>query len=197
MDIRRFIESGILEEYCLGLLSAEDAAFVIELTLLYPEVKHELEKIELAMERLAAEEEVKPDPALRNKILSALIYSDHPLDINNLPMVNKYSNAEDWFDLLKHLIPAEPPKGIFMETIRQDNKIAQMFVVACADVPPETHTDTMESFFILEGECRCTVGEDVVTLGPGGFIEIPLHTLHDVKMLTPRVIAILQHRFIA
>jgi len=196
MDIHRFIESGILEEYCMNLLSTEDAAFVIQMSLLYPEVKQELERIELAFEKLSAEEAINPNPELKNKILSALIYSDYPLDINNLPVVNKYSNAEDWLKAFAHLIPAEQPEGIFIEVVRYDDKVAQMFVVACQDVPKEVHTDKLESFFILEGQCRCTVGEEVIMLNAGDFLEIPLHTEHDIEMLTPRVVAVLQHRFL-
>jgi mannose-6-phosphate isomerase-like protein (cupin superfamily) len=197
MDIKQYIESGILEEYCMGLLSNADEAFVIQLSLLYPEVKQELTEIEQVLYKLAGNNAVIPDPALKTKILSALTYSDYPLDINNLPVVDQYSDYQAWLQAVEHLIPQEPHDDFIMKVVREDDKVAQMFVVTRHDVPVETHDDRIESFFILKGECRCTVGSEIFTLTPGDFLEIPLYTEHDIKILSPKVVAILQHRAMA
>src|SRR5213080_468459 len=37
-------------------------------------------------------------------------------------------------------------------------------------VPPHTHADHTDSFFVLEGEVEFTAGDETVVLGPGGFI---------------------------
>ncbi len=197
MDIKQYIESGILEEYCMGLLTAEDEAFVIQLSLIYPEVKQEITEIEKVLYNISSQNAVVPDPRLKQQILSSLTYSDYPLNINNLPVIDQYADHEAWLQAFGHLIPAEPHDDFIMEVLRQDDKVAQMLVIARNDVPVETHDDRIESFFILQGECRCMVGNDYYTLTPGDFLEIPLHTEHDIKMLTPKVVAILQHRALA
>lgn len=68
-----------------------------------------------------------------------------------------------------------------------------MLVITKADVPEETHDDRRESFFIMKGTCICVVDGIQYELNPGDFLEIPLHTNHDIKIVTPYVVAILQH----
>jgi mannose-6-phosphate isomerase-like protein (cupin superfamily) len=197
MDIAAYLESGVLEEYCLGLLSDEDAAFVAALSLQHPEVKRELDNIEMGIERFAALQATEPRAELKNRILSALSFSDSPLNINNLPVITQRSNADDWLKVIEHLIPAEPHEDFICDMIRQDANVVQMFVVTRNDVPEEIHTDMIEGFYILQGQCRCKVGNNIYTLDPGDFLEIPLHTEHDIKILSSRVVAILQHRLLA
>jgi mannose-6-phosphate isomerase-like protein (cupin superfamily) len=70
-----------------------------------------------------------------------------------------------------------------------------MLVVTRLNVPPEIHEDLAESFFILKGQCTCTIGGRRVTLNPGDHLDIPLHVSHDITIDSPYVIAILQHQF--
>jgi mannose-6-phosphate isomerase-like protein (cupin superfamily) len=196
MDIQEYIKSGILEQYCLGLLDAAQAGDVIRLSLLYPEIKQELTAVENAIEKLSASNAVTPNSGLKQKILGRLGFADEPLDINNLPATDKYSNHLSWLNAVEHLIPAEPFEDLSIQVLRQDDKIAQMLVVAKVDVPDESHEAYKESFFILKGTCECTVGDEIIQLNAGGFLEIPLHVEHNIKMLTPHVVAILQYQFI-
>jgi len=59
--------------------------------------------------------------------------------------------------------------------------------------PDEVHTDVWESFIVLEGECECYIGTDtVVRLKAGGYLEIPMHEHHDVKIISDYVVGIMQ-----
>jgi mannose-6-phosphate isomerase-like protein (cupin superfamily) len=195
MQIQNFIQSGILEEYCLGLLSSEEQAFVIQMSMLYPEIKEELTQIELIMEKAALKLAVKPNPELKQTIFNSLTYAavTNSIYLNNLPDIDSDTNYQDWLEVLAHLIPVEPLGDISFQLLRQDNRVTQTLVISRIDVPEEMHKDVIESFLILKGECECTVGDDVVSLGPGGFIEIPLFKDHDVKIISPYVVAVLQH----
>jgi len=168
------------------------------MSMLYPEVKGELTAIELSMENLAALNGVPLNDELKQKILNTLGFSDMeaPLDINNLPFTDKNSKHQAWLDLLAHLIPAEPAEDFSVHVLRQDQLAAQMLVIAKNDVPEETHEDRMESFFILKGTCVCFVDGKLYRLTPGDFLEIPLYAAHDVKIISPYVVAILQHRYL-
>ena len=53
MDIKAYIESGILEEYVSGLLSEEDSAEVDRIAGLYPEVQEEINEIRYSYNLLA------------------------------------------------------------------------------------------------------------------------------------------------
>ncbi len=193
MNIQEYIESGVLEEYCMGALPEEEQSFVIQMSLLYPEVKQELTHIELALEKLANANAVAPSAALKHSILTSLGFVDG-LDLENLPTINKDADHQLWLEALKHLIPAETNEDLFCYELRNNNLITQTLVVSKVNIPVETHEDVIESFLILKGICECTVGNEVFRLSTGDFIEIPLHINHDIRILTPYVVAVLQHQ---
>lgn len=69
---KAYIESGILELYVLGQLSAPEQAEVEEMAAKYPEVKQEMEAIEIAMEQYAVAQAVQPGEGLDKKILERI-----------------------------------------------------------------------------------------------------------------------------
>lgn len=196
MDIRQYIESGILEEYCLGHLAEEDQAYLIQMTMLYPEIKEELTAVELTLENMAALSAVEPAGNVKKNILASLGFNDEVLNIDKLPVINKATDPQPWLNAFAHLIPDEPTEAFSMQVIREDNIVRQMLVTSSSDVPEEEHGDFFESLFILKGNCECTIGENFYALGPGDFIEVPLHVKHDIKLVTPFVTAVLQYRFV-
>jgi len=198
MNIKEYIESGILEEYCLGLLNPEEQASVLDICSRFPEIKKELAIIENVIENMAVNVALDPDERLKQRILDSLGFEEHPVpfDLDNLPLTDVSSNYKNWLKTLEHLIPEEPKEDFFCHVLRQDEHFAQMLIIAKSDVPEETHDNLVESFFILKGKCSCTVGDRTVMLGPGDFLEIPLNLEHDVKMLTSHVVAILQYQFV-
>lgn len=197
MNLQDYINSGLLEQYCLGLLDSDEANQVVSYCSKYPELREELKSIEAAIEKMSAEKAVAPPDQLKEKILGKLGFvGNEQLDINNLPPTDAYSNYLSWLQAVEHLLPTEPFEGLNIQVLQQTDKIAQMLVVAKVDVPDESHDNYAESFFILQGKCSCTIDGTKVFLNAGDFLEIPLHAEHDVKMLTPVVTAILQYRFV-
>ena len=195
-DINEYINSGSLEQYSLDMFNPALSQQVTKLTAVYPEVKKELNEIELALEQLAQSNAIAPTAALKNRVLAALnFFDDEIIDLDNLPPTGRYSNYTAWFNAIEHLLPAEPFEDFFMHELQRDEHIAQMLVVTKLDVAEEMHEEIGESFFILKGQCACTVGGEVITLNAGDHLEIPLHVSHDIKILSPYVIAILQHQF--
>lgn len=72
MDIREYIESGILEAYILGALTPQEQAQVEADIAMYPELKRELDGIEAGMLQFAKTQAKEPPPALQEKIWSSL-----------------------------------------------------------------------------------------------------------------------------
>lgn len=69
MDPKTYIASGILEQYVLGKLSAEEMAEVEQHAAQYPEIKEEIEAIELALEEYALLHGQTPPPGVLSTIL--------------------------------------------------------------------------------------------------------------------------------
>lgn len=72
MNIKEYIESGILEAYALGALTEEERAGVEADIAMYPELAAELAAIEAAMHKLADEQAVPPPAFMQEQIWNAL-----------------------------------------------------------------------------------------------------------------------------
>lgn len=195
MDIKAYIDSGILEQYCLELFDTGLGNEVGGLRTAHPEVAQELDEIELTIEKLAQSQAIAPKPRLKNKILRALNFAPEPIDLDNLPAADAYADHEAWLKAVEHLVPAQPFDDFFSQLLQQNERLAQTLVVTKIDVPEEVHDVIAESFFILKGTCTCTVGDKKITLNAGDYLNIPLHTTHDIHIESSYVIAILQHIF--
>ncbi|MBW4891895.1 cupin domain-containing protein [Mucilaginibacter sp. HMF5004] len=198
MNIQSYIYSGILEQYCLGMLNDDDAAFVVQMTMLYPEVKNELSSIEQAFEYFAQDGAIRVSPKVRANIIKTIehTFSDAVLDINNLPEIKKTSNLEAWYKCVEPLIPVVV-EDFNLQVLRSEGGLTQMLVVSRIDVPEESHGDVFESLYILRGTCECSIGDKIVRMEAGDYIDIPLHVEHNVKIVSPYVVAIVQHKAVA
>ncbi|MEQ8688903.1 MAG: anti-sigma factor [Imperialibacter sp.] len=72
MTSKEFIESGILELYVLGTLSAPEKAEVERMCAEHPDVKAELEAVERAMELMDQELGIAPPVPVKQKLFDAL-----------------------------------------------------------------------------------------------------------------------------
>lgn len=52
-------------------------------------------------------------------------------------------------------------------------------------VEPHTHTDQIDSFYVLEGEAEFTVGEEVFRAGPGTYVAAPIGVVHGFRNAGP------------
>jgi len=194
MDSKAYIHQGNLEQYCFELSNTELGNEIGVLRAAHPEISTALKEIEQTIEKMALSQAIQPRSALRNRILAA-VFAEDSISLDNLPPTSKYSNYESWLKAVEHLIPAEPFEDFFAQVLLQNEQIAQTLVITKLNVPEEVHEVVAESFFIRTGTCACTVGNEMFTLNAGDHLDIPLHTNHDIKILSSYVVAILQHQF--
>jgi mannose-6-phosphate isomerase-like protein (cupin superfamily) len=195
LNIKAYIESGILELYAMGTLSETEHAEVLHNLELYAELREELECIEKALENYALQNNITSSPKLKAKLLDSIsnLENEKEISLSNLPIINKYSDYKNWLKLIKSFgdLPLDND-GRHITMLRHNEEITQMLIVSTTDIEEETHLIEHESFLILEGECRCTVGDHVRMMSAGDFMQIPLFEAHDVQLVSPKVTAILQ-----
>jgi mannose-6-phosphate isomerase-like protein (cupin superfamily) len=193
-DNQKYIESGLLEDYCLGLLSATQSAEVSAACASNAALQAELEKLQRSLEQYAETQAVTPRPALKQDIMALLgnLQKETTFTEGNLPLLNQFSDSRQWLDYIRPMTPAAFSGETVMLPLREDDTVIQMAVWTDINIPDEEHDDLQESFIILEGECECFVGDKVYRLKAGDYLEIPLHEHHDVKLLSAKVVAILQ-----
>lgn len=194
MDHKEYITSGIIESYCLGLLTPEENTALENTVQLQPELKQDIEAFMHTLEKYALDHAVEPDQDVKNKTLNFLenLRIEEATDIQELPLLNKYSDHNNWLRIVKGLLPEKLEGDMFVHQLRNDSKVSQTLIWTAVDYPEEVHTDEEESFIILKGRCRCYIEDTMVELGPGGFLEIPMYKHHDVKVLEHPVLAVVQ-----
>lgn len=72
MEIKDIISSGLLELYVSGLASEQETLQVEQWALQYPEVKIEIEELQLVMENYALSAAIEPDKSVKEKIFSRI-----------------------------------------------------------------------------------------------------------------------------
>ncbi len=72
MNIREYIESGVIELYVMNALTAQEAAEVAAMARQYPEVQTEIDDAERAMQAYAQAHSIAPRPELKDEILNKI-----------------------------------------------------------------------------------------------------------------------------
>ncbi|RYG16602.1 MAG: anti-sigma factor [Chitinophagaceae bacterium] len=91
-EVKAYIESGILELYVLGQLTAQECNEVEAMAAKHPEVKAEITAIELAMEAYAFENAIAPSANVEAKILAEIDSNPIEKEPKILPL---YQQAND------------------------------------------------------------------------------------------------------
>ncbi len=72
MDIKAYIESGVIESYVLGMADAQEAAELEQLSRQYPEIKQAIDEFEASLERQAFAHAMAPPDDVKDKLMFAL-----------------------------------------------------------------------------------------------------------------------------
>jgi anti-sigma-K factor RskA len=75
-DIKAYIETGILELFVLGQLTAQEEKEVQEMAVHHPEVKEEINAIEIAMEQYALYHAINPSEGLEHRIFTKINFAE-------------------------------------------------------------------------------------------------------------------------
>jgi quercetin dioxygenase-like cupin family protein len=78
----------------------------------------------------------------------------------------------------------ESPENMVRVPFRSFLGFEQFVVQVKVEIPMKVHTHMIESFVLLEGNCRCRLGDKIIEMGPGDFKEVPVDTEHSIEVLT-------------
>ncbi|MDE3252137.1 MAG: anti-sigma factor [Bacteroidota bacterium] len=72
MDIKAYIETGVIESYVLGMAEAQEVAELERLRLQYPEIQEAIDSFEAALEKQAMAAATAPSPQVKANLLASL-----------------------------------------------------------------------------------------------------------------------------
>ena len=94
MEKEKFLASGLLEQYALGLTSAEEANLVEHFVENYPDIRKKLQALQEAVEKYASEYAVPPPRRLKKRILSEILADELPeTDMEREPPILQQSSV--------------------------------------------------------------------------------------------------------
>jgi len=194
MNIKEYIASGVLEDYCFGLLSSDEAAQVGQNALLFNEIKKELDANMQALEEYTLSYERVPKAGTKEKTLGILdnLGKEENASPQNLPLINRFSSYEKWLEITTPLLPVSTNDDVYIKVLRNGGGVFQSVLLLKSFYPDEVHDTVQESALVLQGECICTIGNEEITLQAGHFIEIPFNVNHNIKVTKGPVLAIIQ-----
>lgn len=194
MELKDLLNSGLLELYVMGQLAHDDESLVLNMKDVYPEVKKEISALEGFCEQDACRNSVAPSERMNKKmdLMFASLEAEQHIELSNLPLISGFSDANAWLALIAHLLPENDSSKRFEKVLRLNDGVMQVLVVSPTNIEEEVHEELHESFLILKGTCICTIGETSRNMGPGDYMQIPLHLPHKVTLTSGSVTAILQ-----
>ncbi len=195
LNLKTYLESGVLELYVLDLLPEAERMDVEQLLAVYPELVIEIAQIQATLEKDTMANALTPPSYLKQKVIDTIenLEKEKLMDSSDLPLINSFSNHHNWLKLVASFGQLDLVNGMHVKVLRKDEHISQLLIISETPIPEETHENEYESFLILSGECKCTVGNKITYMKAGDFMEIPLFETHHVALISPQVTAILQH----
>ncbi|MCC7224650.1 MAG: cupin domain-containing protein [Chitinophagales bacterium] len=182
MDLSSIIESGQVESYVFGFMDGDEKARFEAIMADSYDLAALVRQSEEALGLYAAQHARLPATLLKNKVLAQLnnAWVEHGiLPTEQLPLLTRNANLQFWQHITNDIQHPEF-EGVYMHTLRKDEIVEISLAWLSGAILDEHHDDLIESFLILEGSCRCLIGNEEVCLGAGDYIEIPLHIEHNV-----------------
>ncbi len=184
-DLKKYIQSGILEMYALGLTSEEESVEVTQLSKDHAEISAEIDEIINTLIKFSAKSDF--NPTLKTFLFATIDFSERRKkgEPENFPeILNEHSKINDykqWLDREDMILPKDFTEA-YAKIIAHTPKATTAMVWLKTGSPLETHANEFEKFLIVEGSCDITVEEKVYQLVSGSYLSIPLHKSHHVKI---------------
>lgn len=99
MELHRYIESGIIESYALGLATASEIEELQYMRKLYPELNTEIRMVERRIEMVALTEGVMPSAGLKDRIFQRIDWDEQKAkeqDKSNYTFINIQSKDQNY-----------------------------------------------------------------------------------------------------
>lgn len=186
-SVQQIIDSGWVESYLLGSISdierVEFESHLVE----SEELQQALEEVASLLETFAFQNAITPDPIIKPFLRAKIDFmerleSGEPMTFP--PTLNEHSTIADYASWLNRedMNLSIELEDVFAKIIgfTPDQTTAIVWIKEMA--PDETHSDEFERFLIVEGTCDIQIGEEIHSLAPGDYLQIPLHVNHFVTV---------------
>ncbi len=186
MTNKEFIDSGILEQYVLGIASDSECAEVERMAAVNPGIRQEIDEISETLERYAMVNAMEPNPVTRPMLMATVNYSERLKNgepFSPAPLLHRHSSPEDYTTWLsRDDMSSDDSEDLSAKIISYTPEVLTAIVWIRKYAPQEVHDKEYERFLIVEGTCDIIVEDEINHLVAGDYFEIPLYKKHVVQV---------------
>ena len=201
MDTKAYILSGVVEQYCMGMLSYTERLAVENNAAAHPDIKDEMDRIADAIESYAITNPVMPRDSLKARVLLAAYQTECGAGKEYPPLIMDNSVADEFRNWLKGISvpsPAEPFSNLSFYDLPSTEAVTNFMVWAKDGHDEEEHNDFREFIVILEGHCDMYMNGEKKHYSTGEIIRIPPFVPHHAVITSEGpMLAIVQRQLIA
>lgn len=201
-DLTDYINSGILEEYVLGLTSEAENTEIYAMALEHPEIQQEIDAIAAALTAYGEATSPEPDPTIKPMVMATIDYSERlkngetPSFPPELSESSKISDFEPWLSREDMTLPDDFDQ-VYLKLIGYEPRMTTGILWLKSGSPEEVHHAQYEKFLVLEGSCEVTIDGKVNALAKGEYLQIPLHLKHHVRVTSEEPCKVILQRMAA
>ena len=181
MDAAEFIQTGLIDTYCLGFTSPEENAMIEKMAATYPEVKEEIERVRNSFKNFIHKRQMQPSPSVKTAVMNgvyarkAIQYKEwvplmhEPIDFSN------YVASANANHLKK---PVEDFENVFVKELPSNGEIINYALWVKKELKEELHEDCNKYIAILSGSCDVYMNNEKLAYQKGQIISIAAGVLH-------------------
>ena len=189
MNHQEYINSGIIDAYCMGFTTPEENEGVKAIAAKYPEVAAAITQLKQVYETSFKMDEMKPRASVKEAVMNNVYAQQSALQVAFVPLLNKETSLHRLSQTVAAnniIAPTESFDNIFMQKLPSTREILNFAVWAKVEQEEETHTDVKEFIAVLEGSCDMYIGGVKRSYGKGDVITIPLNVPHYAVITSPQ-----------
>ncbi|MEO6668237.1 MAG: cupin domain-containing protein [Ferruginibacter sp.] len=181
MNLKAFIKSGILTNYCLGFCTAEEVLEVEILSERYPEIKEEIETIRQQLEERLLLNTIKPSPSVKVAVMRSVYKQQATIKTQFPPLINENiskQELENWVAFNNIQSPLEEFENLFITELPSTEHVINFIVAAKQGHEQEMHEEFIEYLFVINGSCTMNFEGKERSYAVGDLISIPPNVNH-------------------
>jgi mannose-6-phosphate isomerase-like protein (cupin superfamily) len=185
--IDKYINSGALELYVLGMLTEEEACDITLLAKQHIEIQNEIDAITTALQLHTLNIATEPSPTIKPFVMGIIDYTERLKNGEQPtypPLLHAESTINDYAQWLQRpdMIMPEDMDAIHAKIIGFTPEATTIITWLRYGAPLEIHDNEYERFLIVEGTCDISIGDTIHSLKAGDYLPIPLYIGHSVKV---------------
>lgn len=203
INVKKYLESGIVEKYCLGLASPEEVGRLMELCQEFPEIALYLKETAAANKAyLSSFYKSPPLPSLEiiqqriheNKAWASAKLVGENMLLENYISISRHTDIQKVQAAIQSLHPPKEYDNVAAHPLYHKNGKELTLVWVKEVVPMEEHPHLNESFLVLEGTADCSIDGEIFKMKAGDFMQIPRDSHHEVVITSKTPAKAIQSR---